>query len=42
MPVFFAIVAFLVFQLGHCLLCLYLIGSQRHRRLVRGGLASVF
>ncbi len=38
----FAIVAFLTFQLGHSLLCLYLIDEKRSRRVVNEGISSVF
>lgn len=43
MITFFAIVAFLVFQVGVCSLCIYLSGTRRHKKLLqRGGLFSVF
>jgi len=37
---FFAVVAFLVFQLGQCFLFFYLM--KRHRQLLDKGLASFF
>ena len=42
MLVFFAIVAFLMFQLGHCVLCFYLMDAHRHRQLLNKGLLSFF
>ncbi len=38
MITFFAIVAFLLFQLGNCLLCLYLMDVRRHRKVMHWGL----
>lgn len=42
MITFFAIVAFLVFQIGVCALSIYLIGARRHRKLIDKGLFSAF
>lgn len=36
MLTFFAIVAFLVFQVGVCALSIYLSGRRRHKKLLNG------
>jgi hypothetical protein len=38
MTTFFAIVGFLVFQVGLCTLSIYLSGTKRHRKLINRGL----
>jgi hypothetical protein len=40
MLTFFAIVSFLVFQLGQCVLFFYLMDARRHRRLLNNKLFS--
>ena len=39
---FFAIVAFLVFQLGQSLICFYMMDARRHRQLLDRRLITFF
>lgn len=41
MLTFFAIVAFLVFQLGQCILFFYMMDARRHRSLLNRQLFSL-
>lgn len=42
MLTFFAIVAFLLFQIGLSVLCLRLTGTKRHREVLSKGIHSFF
>lgn len=42
MLIFFVVVSFLIFQIGHCLLCFYLMDARRHRKFIEEGFSSIF